>query len=82
MKVLYALTTEKAVGAMDKTNSLTFIVEDSANKLEIRKEIEETYGKKVRHVNTVRSMQGKKKAIVQFAEKGAANEVAGKLKLI
>ena len=82
MKVLFALTTEKAVGQMDKTNSLTFVVEDTANKSEIKKEIEASYGKKVKSVNTVRAMDGRKKAVIRFVDKGAANEIAGKLKLI
>lgn len=82
MKVLYAMTTEKAVGAMDRDNTLTFVVENNATKTEIRKEIEASWGEKVAAVNTVRTMDGRKKAVVHFSKKGAASELASKLKLI
>jgi len=82
MKILYALTTEKAAGAMDVTNTLTFVVEDSATKIEIRKEAEASWGEKIVSVNTLRTIDGRKKAIVKFAKKGAASQIAGKLKLI
>jgi len=82
MKILYALTTEKAAGSMEATNTLTFVVADDATKTEIKKEAEATWGEKIASVNTLRTINGRKKAIVKFAKKGAASQIAGKLKLI
>jgi len=82
MKILYALTTEKAAGAMEATNTLTFVVADDASKTEIKREAEATWGEKVVSVNTLRTISGRKKAVVKFSRKGAASQVAGKLKLI
>jgi ribosomal protein L23 len=82
MKILYALATEKAVGAAEKNNCLTFIVSDGTDKTALKKEIEESYGEKVARINTLRAFDGRKKAVVRFARKGAASDLAGKLKLI
>jgi len=82
MKILYALTTEKAAGSMEATNTLTFVVADDATKTEIKKEAEANWSEKVASVNTLRTINGRKKAIVKFAKKGAASQIAGKLKLI
>jgi len=82
MKVLHAMTTEKAVGAMEASNTLTFVVAQDATKTEIRRELESTWGEKVVSVNTSRTMNGRKKAIVKFEKKGAASQIASKLKLI
>jgi len=82
MKILYALTTEKAAGSMEATNTLPFVVADDATKTEIKKEAEATWGEKIVSVNTLRTINGRKKAIVKFAKKGAASQIAGKLKLI
>ena len=82
MKVLYPLTTEKAVGSIEKNNSLTFIITDDATKTEVKKEIEKAWGEKVIGMNTSRSINGRKKAVVRFSKKVAASEIASKLKLI
>ena len=80
--VLYALTTEKAVGSIDKENKLTFIVESRATKGEVKKELETKYGERVVSVNMLRAVDGRKKAIVRFERAGAASDLAAKLKLI
>ncbi|MFH0973829.1 MAG: 50S ribosomal protein L23 [Candidatus Micrarchaeota archaeon] len=80
--VLYALTTEKAVGAIERDNKLTFIVEGKATKADVKKEIEAKYGEKVVSVNTLHTLDGRKKAVVRFERAGAASDLAAKLKLI
>ncbi len=80
--VLYALTTEKAVGGIEKENRLTFIVELNASKTDVRKELESKYGEKVYSINTLVTPDGRKKAIVKFKKPKAASEIATKLKLI
>lgn len=80
--IKYVLTTEKAVGAIEKENKLTFIVDDKASKPELKKEIETEYGEKTGKINVVSTPHGLKKAIVAFKRKGAASELAAKLKVI
>lgn len=45
--------TEKVNAQMEKSGRYTFVVGKSANKLEIKKAVEEFYGVKVEEVNTV-----------------------------
>ncbi|MEM0475302.1 MAG: 50S ribosomal protein L23 [Candidatus Norongarragalinales archaeon] len=80
--VLYALTTEKAVGAIEKENKLTFVVASEAKKSDVKKEIEKKFGERVVSVNVLRTLDGRKKAVVRFARAGAASDLAAKLKLI
>lgn len=44
--------TEKVNGQMEKSGRYTFVVDKKANKLEIKKAVEEFYGVKVEGVNT------------------------------
>lgn len=82
MVVKYAWTTEKAVARIDKDNELVFVVEEQATKPQIKQELEASYQEKVRSVRTLHDMHGKKKAIVLFERKGAAADLAAKLKVI
>ncbi|MBI4360635.1 50S ribosomal protein L23 [Candidatus Micrarchaeota archaeon] len=82
MAVKYALTTEKAVARIDKDNELVFVVDEKATKPEIKSELEASYQEKIRSVRTLHDMHGKKKAIVLFERKGAAADLAAKLKVI
>jgi large subunit ribosomal protein L23 len=52
--------TEKVNKLIEKNRSYTFIVDRKANKLEIKKAVEEFYGVKVSNVNTL-VMPGKNK---------------------
>ena len=45
--------TEKVNGQMENSGRYTFVVGKAANKLEIKKAVEEFYGVKVTNVNTV-----------------------------
>jgi len=80
--VLHVLTTEKAVGAIEKENKLTFIVAEKSTKSEIRKEIEKRFGEKVVKITTCFTPDGRKKAVVRFKRPGAASDLAAKLKVI
>ena len=80
--VEYAVTTEKAAGGIEKENKLVFIVNSKATKKTLKEEVEKNYGKKVKKVNMMNTPQGRKKAIVFFVEKGAALDLASKLKVI
>lgn len=58
--VIRPVITEKAENLTEKRNQYTFIVEKSANKIQIKKDIEEVYKVNVTDVNTMR-MPGKVK---------------------
>ena len=45
--------TEKVNGQMEKSSRYTFVVDKKANKLEVKKAVEEFYGVKVESVNTL-----------------------------
>jgi large subunit ribosomal protein L23 len=45
--------TEKVNAQMERSGRYTFVVDKKANKLEIKKAVEEFYGVKVNNVNTV-----------------------------
>ncbi|MBL7942436.1 MAG: 50S ribosomal protein L23 [Flavobacteriales bacterium] len=54
------LVTEKMTNISEKQNKFGFIVHVDANKIEIKKAIEKSYGVTVEHVNTMR-YDGKRK---------------------
>lgn len=59
--VIKPVLTEKLSALTDKQNKVGFVVAKDANKIEIKKAVEEMYGVKVLAVNTVR-YQGTKKS--------------------
>lgn len=79
--IKYPLSTEKSVKLMESDNKLTFIVDKSATKSEIKKEIEENFKVKVIDVNTM-IHKGKKKAYVKLSPETPAIDVATQLGLI
>jgi len=81
MAILYPLTTERAVAMIERDNKLIFLVERGATKAEIKKEVEEMFEVKVAAVNTLITLDGKKKAFVKLAKGYSADDVAAKLKI-
>lgn len=61
------LLTEKLTGLQEKRNQFAFVVNEHANKIEIKKAVESKYGVSVVSVNTI-TKNGKQK--VQFTKKG------------
>ena len=59
--IIKPIITEKMTAQADKLNRYGFIVDKRADKLQIRKEIEELYGVSVDSVNTIR-YAGKRKS--------------------
>ncbi|MFH1750538.1 MAG: 50S ribosomal protein L23 [Candidatus Micrarchaeota archaeon] len=82
MAILYALTTEKSAAMIERENKMIFIVERTATKKIVAEETLKNWGEKVKEVHVINGFNGKKKAIVKFERKGAAADVAAKLKLI
>jgi len=77
--IKHPLVTEKATTQAEANNVLQFIVDDTDTKDKVKKEIEALYNVKVRRVNTMLTMKGKKKAIVVFEEPNTATELASRL---
>ena len=59
--ILKPVITEKMTDKGEKLNQFGFIVDNSANKLQIKEEVEELYGVQVLSVNTM-NYSGKKKS--------------------
>lgn len=68
--IIKPIVTEKANGLSEKLNRFSFRVERDANKIEIKKAVEDMYGVTVVAVNTA-VMPGKKKS--RFTKGGVIN---------
>lgn len=71
--------TEKAMDLMDFENKMQFIVDIDATKPEIMEGIEEAYDVEVADVNTQVTMNGEKKATVEFTEEDVAQDIASRI---
>jgi len=81
MVLLYPLTTEKAIGMIEKENKVIFIVDRKATKKEVADEFEKAYNVKVKRVNLLITPKGKKKAFITLQKGYSADEIATKLKI-
>ncbi|MDD1716325.1 MAG: 50S ribosomal protein L23 [Methanolinea sp.] len=79
MVLQYPFVTEKAMMVLEKQGKLQFLVDRNANKAQIKREIEKAFEQEVTHVSTLMTMDGRKKAIVSFANEKAAEEVLSRL---
>ncbi|OQS54497.1 Rpl23a [Ecytonucleospora hepatopenaei] len=83
MIIKYAIKNERTAKAMEKDNTLVFVVDVSATKPEIKKAVTEKYNTVVKKVNTlVKFKKHEKKAFVRFAEEGKAVEIAGQVGIL
>lgn len=76
-----ALSTEKAIGLIQKNNAIEFIVDGSANKIQIKEEVERLFGVKVEKVNTMWK-DNRKIAIVKLKKESNAVDLATKLGIL
>jgi len=82
MIIKYPLSTEKSLRLMESENKLVFIVDEKANKQDIKQNIEETFNAKVLKVTTCHDTKGRKKAYVKFSPESPAIDLATKLGLM
>ncbi len=82
MVILYPYLTEKALKLAEKENKVTFIVDQKANKIQIKQEIEKKFNVKVEKVNIVIMRDGRKKAYVKLKKEYKASELISKLGII
>ncbi len=79
MVLRYPYVTEKAMMVLENQNKLQFIVDNNATKRQIKKEIERAFEQEVTGVSTMMTMDGRKKAVISFANEKAAEEILSRL---
>ncbi|MET1101703.1 MAG: 50S ribosomal protein L23, partial [Pyrodictiaceae archaeon] len=77
--IIRPLQTEKALRLIERSNTLTFIVDRRATKHDIKRAIEQAFGVKVEKVNTLITPRGEKKAYVKLSKGYSASEIAARL---
>lgn len=80
--LIYPVGTERAVGQIDKNNTMVYVVDSRASKPAIKKEFESMFKVKVECVRTVNTPTNTKKAFIKVAKGYKASDVAAKLKLV
>lgn len=80
--IKYPLATEKSIRQMESENKLIFVVDNKAQKPEIKKDIEKMFDAKVDNVKTLVDHDGKKRAYVKFNMETPAIDIATKLGLM
>ena len=80
--VKYPVSTEKSIRLMESENKMVFVVDRKANKIEIRKAIEDLFKVKVIKVNTHIGPDGEKRAYIKLHEESPAIDIATQLGLI
>ncbi len=79
MILKYPFVTEKATMMLEGENKLQFIVQRDATKSDIKHELESAFEQEVAGIRTMMTMKGEKKAIVQFSDAKAAEEILSRL---
>lgn len=80
--VFYPLMTESASLMVERENKLVFAVSLKANKIDIKRAVEQLYEVKVVSVNTEVTSKGGKKAFVKLHRDFRASDVAIKLGIL
>lgn len=80
--LLQPLSSDKNMAKMEKENTVTFLVDSHANKVQIRHAFSKLYETKVRSVNTLIRPDGKKKAFIRLAQGTDALKVANKIGIL
>ena len=80
--IKYPLSTEKSIRLMESENKLVFVVDRKSNKQKIKEDLEKTFKVKIKHINTLITPEGKKKAYVKFSDETPAIDLATKLGLM
>ena len=80
--IKYPLVSEDAVTLIEAENKITFIVDLSASKNDIRRAVEELYEVRVNRVSSVITPQGRKKAYVRLSPDFKASDLAVRLGIL
>ena len=77
--IIAPIITESVLEQIERDNKLVFLVQRSSNRKVIKWAIEKMYNVKVQKVNTMITVNGKKKAFVRLAPSSNAGEIATQL---
>lgn len=80
--IKYPLACDSTLAKIQYANTLVFIVDISSNKNKIKNAIKKLYKIKIRKVNTLIQLNGKKKAFIKLPSDVDALDVANKIGLI
>jgi ribosomal protein uL23 len=80
--IKHPLATEKSIRLMESANTLVFVVDKQATKIDIKAAIEKQFTAKVTRVRTAINRMGEKRAYVQFAKESPAIDIATNLGLM
>ncbi|MGC8669894.1 MAG: 50S ribosomal protein L23 [Candidatus Micrarchaeia archaeon] len=80
--LIYPLATEKAIGGIEKSNTITYIVALNATKKSVKEDFEKAFEVKVEKVRIANMPDNKKKAYITLKEGFKASDIAVKLKLV
>merc|ERR1711957_1157993 len=78
----YPLTTESAMEKIEENNTLVFIVDVRASKVQIKEAIKKMYDIDTQKINTLIRPDGQKKAYVRLTQDYDALDVANKIGII
>lgn len=79
--IITPYNTEKSFNLIEKEKKLTFIVDENADKISIKRELKELYEADIVEINTARTIEGKK-AFAKFKDLDSARDLATKLGLV
>ncbi|MEM2235445.1 MAG: 50S ribosomal protein L23 [Desulfurococcaceae archaeon] len=80
--IVKPIQSEKALGLIERQNTLVFIVDRKARKHDVKRAVEEIFEVRVDEVRTVITPRGLKKAYVKLSPEYKASEVATKLGML
>ncbi|MDH5439074.1 MAG: 50S ribosomal protein L23 [Candidatus Bathyarchaeia archaeon] len=80
--ILYPIMTESTTRQIEEENRLVFIVNIRADKVDVKRAVEELYEVEVSKVNTLITARGRKKAFVKLGPDYKAADVAIKLGIL
>lgn len=80
--IKHPLVSEDTVTLIEAENKITFIVDLSASKNDIRRAVEELYEVRVDRVSSVITPQGRKKAYVRLSPDFKASDLAVRLGIL
>lgn len=80
--LIQPLSSDKNMAKMERENTITFLVDSHANKVQIKQAFCRLYEAKVRSVNTLIRPDGKKKAFIRLAQGSDALKVASKIGIL
>merc|ERR1739841_136328 len=78
----YPLTTESAMKKIEENNTLVFIIDVRASKIQIKEAIKKMYDIDTQKINTLIRPDGQKKAYVRLTQDYDALDVANKIGII